>query len=388
MTRKRADLKAEEEAGVKQPKVEHNQKALDITRPLSPGQLDSRELWWSNRFEWLKARGYLLRPRYSPGWTPSWKNSNKDWFEHEDSRNLQYGHIIDATRIKDGQYVTLKKILKSEHPHEVDIGLYFSSESRTSQAANHCIPFYEILPLDDNNEVIIVMPLLRAYSDPPFDTFGEAVECFRQLFEGLHFMHKHHVAHRDCTSLNLMLDPSKLYPSSFHPMETGLKRDYSGPPKHFTRTQRPPKYYFIDFGHSRRYDPEETNPLEVPIRGGDKEVPEFQNSEEPCNPFPTDVFYIGNAIRQDFIQTKRGFEFMQPLVADMIQTDPSKRPNMDEVISRFDVIRRGLSGWKLRSRVVDKDEDAPERVFRTASHWTRRIGFVARGVPPVPAPSS
>ena len=58
----------------------------------------------------------------------------------------------------------------------------------------------------------MVMPLLRPYDDPNFDTIGEAVECFRQLFEvvlivivddyvlklfqGLQFMHKHRVAHR------------------------------------------------------------------------------------------------------------------------------------------------------------------------------------------------
>lgn len=55
----------------------------------SPGELDSREIWWTNHFEWLKSRGYLLRPRYAPDWVPSWTNSKKDWFEHEDSRNLQ-----------------------------------------------------------------------------------------------------------------------------------------------------------------------------------------------------------------------------------------------------------------------------------------------------------
>ena len=69
------------------------------------------------------------------------------------------------------------------HPYEVDIGLYFSSESLASHPENHCIPFYEILSLDDNETAIIVMPLLRSYADPPFDTFGEVVECFRQLFE-------------------------------------------------------------------------------------------------------------------------------------------------------------------------------------------------------------
>lgn len=203
-----------------------------------------------------------------------------------------------------------------------------------------------------------------------------------------------------------MLDPRELYPSSFHPMETSLKRDYSGSAKHYTRTQRPPKYYFIDFGLSRRYDPTDTNPREVPIWGGDKEVPEFQNSNEPCNPFQTDVFYIGNAIRKDFLQvsqpsfcfshpnrdhtwqTKNGFEFMEHLVADMVQADPSNRPNMDEVVARFNKICAGLSSWKLRSRVVDKDEEKIERVTRSVHHWARRIRFVAAGVPAVPTPAS
>ena len=99
-----------------------------------------------------------------------------------------------------------------------------------------------------------------------------------------------------------MLDPSSMYPESFHPTETHMTRDYSGPAIHSTRTQRPPKYYIIDFGISRKYDPSEPDPKELPIWGGDKEVPEFQNSNQPCNPFPTDVFYIGNAIMKDFIQ--------------------------------------------------------------------------------------
>ncbi|KAF8838515.1 hypothetical protein BDN67DRAFT_971432 [Paxillus ammoniavirescens] len=387
----RVQRKAKQEQEEKRRRTQREQKELVVfgtTGRFSPEELDSREVWWRNQFEWLKARGYLLRPRYSPGWAPSWKNSSKDWFEHEDSRNLQFGHIIDATRLSDGRYVTLKRLSKSAHPHEVDIGLYFSSESLSSQPTNHCVPIYEVLTLDDNDTVLIVMPLLRPYADPHFDTFGEAVECFRQLFEGLHFMHKHHVAHRDCTSRNLMFDPRNLYPNFFHPMETSLKRDYTGPAKHLTRTQRSPKYYHVDFGLSRRYDPSDTNPKEEPIFGGDKQVPEFQNSIEPCNPFPTDVFYIGNVIRNDFIQTTRGFEFMQPLVADMIQADPSKRPTMDEVVARFDTICRSLSSWKLRSRVVDEDEDEFEWFTRTISHWTRRIGFVVRGVPAVRAPRS
>lgn len=105
-----------------------------------------------------------------------------------------------------------------------------------------------------------------------------------------------------------MLDPGFLYPESFHPVEKNLNKDCSGFAKHFTRTRRPPKYYFIDFGISRQYSPTITHPKEVPIWGGDKEVPEFQNSNEPCDPFPTDVFYIGNAIRKDFILVGDSFQ--------------------------------------------------------------------------------
>ncbi|KAH0828134.1 hypothetical protein J3R83DRAFT_3809 [Lanmaoa asiatica] len=353
-----------------------------------PEELDSRETWWRDHYEQLKARGYVLRPRYTPNWVPSWKNAeNKSWADCEDGKRMTYAQIMDATRLSDGKYVTLKRVCKLVHPHEVDIGLYFSSGILASHSANHCVPIYEVITLqDDANIIILVMPLLRAYADPYFDTFGEAIDCFHQLFE-VFSNHARKTINRDCMNRNIALDPSELYPNSFHPMKTMFKRDYSGFAKHFTRTQRPPKYYFIDFGLSRKYDPSEANAREIPIRGGDTEVPEFQNSNEPCNPFPTDVFCLGNAIKKGFIQTKRGFEFMEPLVRDMIQADRTKRPNMEEVVVRFDKIRQSLSGWKLRSRVVDDEEDTFERVTRTVSYWIRRVTFVARGVPPIPTRS-
>ena len=75
---------------------------------------------------------------------------------------------------------------------------------------------------------------------------------------------------------------------------------------------------------------------------------------------------------------------MEDLVADMVQDDPTKRPNMDEVVERFEVIRKGLSSWKLRSRVVHKNDHPVAGVYRAIAHWIRRIGFIVRRVPPVP----
>ena len=101
------------------------------------------------------------------------------------------------------------------------------------------------------------------------------------------------------------MDATPLYPIPYHPAAKERTRDFSDRgwyyPSHYTRTQRPVKYYFTDFGISRRYNPDDGPPLEDPIYGGDKTAPEFQVSLDACNPFPTDVYYLGNAIRETFL---------------------------------------------------------------------------------------
>lgn len=191
---------------------------------------------------------------------------------------------------------------------------------------------------------ILVMPLLRRYDSPPFNTVGEAVDFFRQIFEVwlvrmLILVSRHllkscmapcplgsaihapspcrtsvgfpvsdlrtmgiHITYRDCMNLNIMMDPKPLFPEMFHPRVIDWSRDLQRPAKHFARTTHPTKYYFIDFGLSRKYDPDGGPPREPPIYGGDKSVPEFRRSPEPCDPFPTDIYYIGNLIREDFLQ--------------------------------------------------------------------------------------
>lgn len=91
---------------------------------------------------------------------------------------------MDATRISDGVHVSLKIVEKSLHPHEVEIGQCFMSEPLVSHPKNHCVPFFEVLsPPNDEDSQLIVMPLLLPFVQPRFDTFGEALECFRQIFE-------------------------------------------------------------------------------------------------------------------------------------------------------------------------------------------------------------
>lgn len=133
-------------------------------------------------------------------------------------------------------------------------------------------------------------------------------------------MHEHHIAHRcvqyspawpptemcrDCMESNIMYDPRPTYPNMYHPQMSDRSYDFKGKAKHLTRTTRPVKYYYIDFGMSIRYNPEDGPPREHPMVGGDKSVPEFKNwTGELLDPFPTDIYYIGNMVRNTVMRVR------------------------------------------------------------------------------------
>ena len=77
---------------------------------------------------------------------------------------------------------------------------------------------------------------------------------------------------------------------------------------------------------------------------------------------------------------------MQPLVTDMVQNDPNKRPTMDEVVTRFSEIRTKLSTWKLRSRIPRKYELWPVTAWRSVSHWYCTIGYILGRKAAIPEP--
>ncbi|KAL4249024.1 hypothetical protein ABKN59_007332 [Abortiporus biennis] len=342
---------------------------------------------WVQQQPWLEEQGYMLRPRYRPGWIPSWKSKNDLPFRYEDGQRHYPDEINDATRISDGEIVILKRFSQERHPEELEITKFFSTQPLSTHPKNHCVPLYDVLqPPDDPDKVILVLPLLRNFLDPSFQTVGEAVECFRQLFEGIQFMHECNVAHRDCTSLNTMLDPKPMYPNLFHPAAPNWNSKLTWFAKYHSRTSRPTKYYFIDFGISEKFYPENGPPLTLAIQGGDPTAPELQNPTGPVNPFPTDIYYLGNMIRVDFINIYDGLDFMLPLLNDMIQPDPTKRPDIDQVVERYAEIYKALSTRKLRSRVVRKVYGRVENAVRNIIHFFRTCVYIITRTSPIPTP--
>ncbi|KZT71753.1 hypothetical protein DAEQUDRAFT_687103 [Daedalea quercina L-15889] len=366
--------------------------APDVQLNYLDGGLDDFEHFWRDRQPWLQERGYMLRPRYKPDWKPSWLGTKKSYTLCEDGQSALVPTILDATRQSDGSLVTLKAIDTEVHPYEVEIGQFLSSQPLAQDPRNHCVRILDVLqdPFD-SKKLIIVMPLLKLFDQPEFLTIGEAVALFKQAIEGLRFMHDNHVAHRDISILNVMVDAIPLFTGKlWHPRAPMYNRDFSRRAKHYSRTERPVKYFYIDYGLSRKYDTADASPRELPIHGGDKSVPEFQGNgyTVPANPFRTDIYFLGNLIRVTFLERYRGFEFMHPLVSDMVQADPEKRPTIAEVETRFDELYRRLSWWRLRTRLVHKAENNFARAVLGTMHIFRTASFVVKRCPPVPIPSS
>ncbi len=95
-----------------------------------------------------------------------------------------------------------------------------------------------------------------------------------------------------------MFDASGMYPKGYHPIQINRSLNVKRRAKRHTRTTRPPRYYLIDFGLSRRYS--SRNALDEPLRGSDESAPEHRHGGR-CNPFRTDIYYLGNLVREHFI---------------------------------------------------------------------------------------
>ena len=203
-------------------------------------------------------------------------------------------------------------------------------------------------------------------------------------------------------AMNIMMESLPLFPKLFHPQHVSATVDMQGRAKpRYTRTQRPVKYYLIDFGLSGIYDPHKGETLDLPVLSGDKTVPEFQNRRDQLHDvYPTDVYYIGNMVRGSFLQvrsfiprspigliavtlqTYANLEFMQPLIDDMVQDEPKKRPTMDEVVERFAEIRQQIPWWKLRSPLTKEGG-----WIKSAKHVLRTMGYMATLRSAIPSPS-
>ncbi|KAI0363590.1 kinase-like protein [Pilatotrama ljubarskyi] len=315
------------------------------------------ERFWQDRQPYLHEQGYLLRPRYSPKWKPSWKETNLEPTFCEDSIMLINFQVIDARRRKDNRLVAIKKFRNDTQ--ESRIAQYLSS---LEDPQNRCVPVYQILrdPFDPGLS-LMVMPYLRPCNDPQFSTVGDLVEFVNQTLEGLVFLHRHNIAHRDVAIENIMMDGTPLYPGGHHPVRREYTSDALYEIKPLPRAGRSIKYYYVDFGLSSWFPPG-APPYVVGRVGRDKEVPELSKTV-PYDAFKVDIYALGNLYFKEFEQKYNSTQFLLPLIEPMLQQRPELRPTASQLLQKWEHIRADLNESLYRWRLGPKTEPAIERMF-------------------------
>ncbi|PSR73557.1 hypothetical protein PHLCEN_2v10476 [Hermanssonia centrifuga] len=267
-------------------------------------ELNEYEVPWRDRQVFLASQGYMLRPRYRPGWVPSWQTDTSKYPEEfEDYWELPpRQHLIDATRISDGQLVYMKRVRSGDA--ESTIARMLSSGRLSEDPRNHCVPILDyILDKDDPSIAYMVMPYLRLTDSPPFETVNDIIDFGSQIFEGLVFIHEHQVAHRDCSEKNIMMDATSLFPKGHHPVRAGFLPDACTPAPQLSRAHGRIKYYYVDFGISVRLATDSPR-LVTGGYGRDQDVPEL-SFHVPYDPFKVDIFILGNMFRREIYNVSR-----------------------------------------------------------------------------------
>ncbi|KAI0819187.1 kinase-like domain-containing protein [Trametes gibbosa] len=318
--------------------------------------LTPAELSWHRRHGFLHDHGYILRPRYTPGWRPSWIDTNDDPLFCEDSVTLRYYQVIDAIRKSDNCLVAIKSFLKQGT--ELSIAQFLSS---LQDPRNHCVPVYDILPDPyDSRIALMVMPFLRPCNNPEFSTIGDVVEFVDQTIEGLVFMHSHRVAHRDIAASNVMMDASSLYPSGYHPMQLGYTPDVLHPVTALPRAGRGVRYYYIDFGVSSRFQVGQSSLVLGDV--GRAYVPEL-SATVPYDAFKVDIYALGDLLSKIIEQNFENTDFLLSLIVPMTQQRPDLRPTAEQVLHEWTRARSNFNESTLRWRLVPKGEPPLERVL-------------------------
>ena len=89
---------------------------------------------------------------------------------------------MDATRREDGRQVMLKRVPAGQEQQELDISRLVSSPELSRERHNHCVSLLESVELPNvPDQKLMVMPLLRPFNKPRFQTFGEFVAFFTQI---------------------------------------------------------------------------------------------------------------------------------------------------------------------------------------------------------------
>ncbi|KAJ7037422.1 kinase-like domain-containing protein [Mycena alexandri] len=315
------------------------------------------ELFWIELQPFLLSRGYLLRPRFRPGWVPPWTLPGAGRpLEYEDVIHEARPNVLDAVRVSDGTKVVLKRV--RTWTSEIPLGVYFNRDLEDPH--NHTYRLLDIIPLaNDDDFALIVMPFLRGFGSPIFRSVDEVAEAMRQFLQGIEYMHRHNVAHRDACELNLMMDATNVIPQGFHFSRPWTRDgvDY-GIEWRARSSVLPVDYFIVDFGLSEYFPEGPQHARAVGKFGQDKTVPEL-SATVPYNPFKVDIYQLGNVFSDLNKKYPPLADHFGTFAALMTRPNPEERPTAGQALSTFEAIYSSLSPADLAERLYLRSPPSP-----------------------------
>ncbi|PPR04658.1 hypothetical protein CVT24_011876 [Panaeolus cyanescens] len=326
-----------------------------------PPPLTPSERLWRDRVTLFHQKGYQLRHRYQPEWSPT--SENRRHSESVEDHILQIlPRILDARRLKDGRVVCIKMIQDARKIKEIQVVQYFSSKKLANEPRNHVVPYYDSFQDALSPDIhFLVMPSLRRFDDPDFTIVSEVVDFVTQALEGIAFLHEHNIAHHNLTADQIMMDARSLIPGGWHFVAHFCQPD--GMTRIVPRQRKtcPVRYYFVGFGSCYHFPPGQ-RPLVHDIGCTDTDVPELSSSAmRPYDPFKLDVFTLGNVFMKCLYMASGFCRLLFALVEYMLNPDLNARPSSEQVLRAWLRIRDGLghSQLELQTRMRSHDEVPP-----------------------------
>ena len=98
------------------------------------------------------------------------------------NNSIQRPQCIDATRMKDGVFVFIKRV--GEDADETEIQRYLTDDQKKGDPKNHCCPILDVFrDAEDEGYEYVVLPVLRDFDDPKFYAVIEVLDFVKQTLE-------------------------------------------------------------------------------------------------------------------------------------------------------------------------------------------------------------
>ncbi|KAJ4499757.1 hypothetical protein C8R41DRAFT_915053 [Lentinula lateritia] len=279
-----------------------------------PYQLNDLEIWWT-----------------------------KDYQDFEDGLVQEHPALLDAKRISYRLKVATKRVKRLSDEERVPTS--FSNPKHAGNPSNHCLPVLETMTIPDSSDhvILVIRRMQPVLSIARFRTIGFTIRASKRYCTSVPGFD----LHSSSNSTEIAPETAQQHDDRCHShvpwrvssCQSGGKYNWSGRARYYSRTHFPPRYLLVDFGFSRIYVSSSVSPSEKtthPISEG--KIP----GVEVIDPFPADVLSLGATIRVhilDFLSSTDGgfytFKFLRPLTDDMTQDDPSKQPDLDEVVTHL-----------------------------------------------------